>query len=153
ARSTPATSRATGSYPRTRAPAATRSAAIADPASPRPRTATLSAASIATDRRQSCAQSARGPNSDPPEISPADGPGPGVDPDACQAKDPTAMLTGQGLGSPRPRRIAIVLAGCAGLVLGPAVARADDAPVITAGPAITGVAQQGETLTASATWT
>src|SRR3954452_24121114 len=51
------------------------------------------------------------------------------------------------------RRTSALLAACAASLSLTAVAVADDVPVIAAKPVISGVAQQGATLTASATWT
>jgi hypothetical protein len=63
------------------------------------------------------------------------------------------MLTGRGLSFRRLQWVCAPVAAGGAILLGPGAALADDAPVITAGPVIAGLAQEGETLRARANWT
>src|SRR3954452_2222583 len=64
------------------------------------------------------------------------------------------MLPGRALSFRRLQWLCAPVAAGGAIMLGPgAAALAADAPVITAGPVIAGLAQEGETLTAHATWT
>ena len=64
------------------------------------------------------------------------------------------MLTGQGLGARRIEWVVALVAAGAMLVSAPPTALAEDAPPqITDGPVIVGLAQEGQTLSAQASWT
>jgi len=63
------------------------------------------------------------------------------------------MLTRRGRRSRRRRRVFAAVTAVGAILLGPGAALADDAPVITTGPVIAGLAQAGETLAARASWT
>src|SRR3954469_8790956 len=62
------------------------------------------------------------------------------------------MLTRRGRRSRRRRRVFAAVTAVGAILLGPGAALADDAPVITTGPVIAGLAQEGETLAAHASW-
>src|SRR3954466_2137347 len=63
------------------------------------------------------------------------------------------MLTRRGRRSRRRRRVFAAVTAVGAILLGPGAALADDAPVITTVPVIAGLAQEGETLAARASWT